>query len=65
MGLMLSRKEQESIQIGDDIKITVTEVRDGKARLFIEAPDAVSIMRTELLSQPARMTSLRRKHEQR
>jgi carbon storage regulator len=52
--LVLKRKLRESIQIGDNIKITLTDV-DGRgyARIGIEAPKDVRIMRTELLTRSA------------
>lgn len=47
--LVLSRSKNESIMIGDDIKITVVEVRpDGTVRLGIEAPKNVEIYREEV-----------------
>ena len=47
--LVLSRKKYESIRIGDDIEITVLEVRGGRVRLGIAAPNDVRVMRHELL----------------
>jgi carbon storage regulator len=46
--LVLSRKVGESILIGADIVVQVLAIRHGKARLGISAPDAVSILRSEL-----------------
>ena len=46
--LVLSRKASERIRIGDDIVITVTQVRGSKARIGIEAPPDVRIVRDEL-----------------
>ncbi|MCA9034838.1 MAG: carbon storage regulator [Planctomycetaceae bacterium] len=46
--LVLSRKKGESIQIADNISITVTEVKGGRVRLSIEAPRSVRILRGEL-----------------
>lgn len=51
MALILSRKLGESIQIGDDIVITIAEIDRGKIRLAITAPRDVAILRTELLPQ--------------
>ena len=48
-GLVLSRKPGESILIGDDIKITVTGIQEGRARVWIDAPRDVKIVREELL----------------
>ena len=46
--LILSRKKGESIKIGDDIEIFVTEVKGDKVRLGISAPEDMKICRTEL-----------------
>lgn len=46
--LILSRHKDESIVIGDDIEITVVEIRDGKVRLGIEAPRHVPVDRKEI-----------------
>lgn len=45
--LVLSRYEDESIVIGDDIVVTVVEIRGGKVRLGIEAPRDVPVDRSE------------------
>ncbi|TWU45777.1 hypothetical protein Q31b_09530 [Novipirellula aureliae] len=46
--LVLSRKLNESIQIGDDITITLIRVEGGKVRLGIDAPRDVRVLRSEL-----------------
>jgi carbon storage regulator len=46
--LVLSRKSNESIRIGDDIVITVVELSRGRVRLGIEAPNEVPIHREEI-----------------
>ena len=46
--LILSRKKGESIKIGDDIEIFVSEIKGDKVRLGISAPDDMKICRTEL-----------------
>ncbi len=46
--LVLSRKKNESIIIGEDIVITVIEVRGDKVRLGIQAPREVPIHRSEV-----------------
>ena len=45
--LVLSRKMNESICIGDDIQITILEVRGKRIRLGCSAPPHISIRRTE------------------
>lgn len=47
--LCLSRKSDQSIIIGDNIRITVTKVGGDVVRFGIEAPKEVSIVREELL----------------
>ena len=46
--LVLTRKVGEGIIIGDDIRITVVEVKGGGIRLGIEAPAEKKIYRQEL-----------------
>ena len=46
--LVLSRRLQESVLIGDDIKVTIVELGQGKVRLAIDAPRDVLIIREEL-----------------
>ncbi len=49
--LVLSRKPGESIQIDDNIFVTVSEVRGGRVRLSIDAPRSVRIVRKEVLDR--------------
>ncbi len=46
--LVLSRQKDESIIIGDDIKITIVDVRGDKVRLGINAPRSISVHREEI-----------------
>ncbi|MFK7737539.1 MAG: carbon storage regulator [Pirellulaceae bacterium] len=46
--LVLTRKEKQSIQIGDGIQIVITKIRGNTVQVGIEAPDDVSIVRSEL-----------------
>lgn len=50
--LVLTRKQSESIKIGTDIQITVTQIGHGKVKLGITAPANVRILRTELKAVP-------------
>ncbi len=52
--LVLSRKENQRIRLGEDITITVVRVSGDQVRLGIEAPKSVSIVREEL-SRPGRL----------
>jgi len=56
--LVLSRKRDERIVIGDNIVITVVEVRGDKVRLGIEAPTDVPVHRQEVLDAIRRNSSL-------
>lgn len=46
--LVLSRHRDESIMIGDDVVITIVDIRGDKVRLGIEAPKEVSVHRQEI-----------------
>ncbi|MEX0715407.1 MAG: carbon storage regulator CsrA [Planctomycetaceae bacterium] len=46
--LVLSRKKDEKIIIGDSITLMVIEIRGDKVRLGIEAPKEVSVHRQEV-----------------
>jgi carbon storage regulator len=47
--LVLSRRVGESIVIGDDVTVTILEVRSDVIRVGIEAPRSVAVHRAELL----------------
>ena len=46
--LVLTRKSGEAINVGDEITVTVLEVRGSQVRLGIQAPRNVIIHRKEL-----------------
>jgi len=46
--LVLSRQVDETITIGDDIEITIVDIRGEKVRLGINAPSHISIHRKEV-----------------
>lgn len=46
--LVLTRKQNESIQIGDDIEIKVLAVEGDQIKLGIDAPKSVDIHRKEI-----------------
>lgn len=46
--LVLTRKLDEAIQIGDNIKITVLRVKGNTVRIGIEAPKHIKVIRDEL-----------------
>lgn len=49
--LVLSRKKNESIMIGKDIEIVVSEIEDGKVKLGIKAPKNIEIHRKEIFEE--------------
>ena len=49
--LVLTRKPNEGIFIGDNIFIKVTAVNGNQVKIAIDAPDDVKILREELVNQ--------------
>ena len=48
MPLLISRRPNESIYIGGGIKLTVVDVIGSKAKILIDAPKGVCIVREEI-----------------
>lgn len=46
--LVLSRKKDESIFIGDEIVLTVIDIRGDKVRIGVDAPQNVPVHRREI-----------------
>lgn len=46
--LVLSRHRDESIMIGDDVVITIVDIRGDKVRLGIDAPQDIPVHRQEV-----------------
>jgi len=46
--LVLSRKLNEIIRIGDNIEVTVIEIKGDKVRLGVQAPREISVHRNEV-----------------
>ncbi len=46
--LVLSRLRDETIMIGDDIEVTVVDIRGDKVRLGINAPTRIAVHRKEV-----------------
>jgi carbon storage regulator len=53
--LVLSRRENERIRLGDSIVVTVVRVAGDRVRLGIDAPDNVLVLRDELQPQEPRL----------
>jgi carbon storage regulator len=52
--VLLTRKENETIKIGDKIKITVVRIKGGAVQLGVEAPESFSISRERQHKQGSR-----------
>jgi carbon storage regulator len=59
--LALSRRVNEEIVIGDDIRIVVLAIKGPRVRLGIKAPPHVPVFRVELLSKFSRETAMPKK----
>ena len=46
--LVLSRHRDEDILIGDDVVVTVVEIRGDKVRLGVDAPQSIPVHRREV-----------------
>ena len=46
--LVLSRQRDETIMIGDEVEITVVDIRGDKVRLGITAPRSIQVHRKEV-----------------
>ena len=56
--LVLSRQRDETIMIGDDIELTIVDIRGDKVRIGIKAPSQVAVHRKEIYE------AIRRENEQ-
>lgn len=56
--LVLSRQRDESIVIGDNVVVTIVDVRGDKVKLGIEAPQEIPVHRQEVYD------AIRRENEQ-
>ena len=48
--LILSRKTDQQIKIGDDITITIIEIRGDQVKIGVEAPKNVKVFRQEVFN---------------
>jgi carbon storage regulator len=46
--LVLSRQRDETIMIGDEIELTIVDIRGDKVRIGIKAPSSVAVHRKEV-----------------
>lgn len=63
MGLVVGRRLNETVCIGDDIRVTVVRIQFDRVRLHIEAPKDVPVDREEVAANVAK-NGRKRKHEQ-
>lgn len=49
--LALSRKQNEAIVVGNDIEITILEIKGDQVKIGIQAPKSVPVYRRELYMQ--------------
>lgn len=49
--LVITRKKNESLLIGDDIEINIVKVEDGSVKLAISAPKDITILRKEVFER--------------
>lgn len=49
--LILTRKQGESVIIGDNIKVTILQVQGTNIRVGIEAPQEISVHREEIFER--------------
>ncbi len=56
--LVLSRQRDETIMIGDDVELTVVDIRGDKVRLGIKAPPTVAVHRKEVYESIKRENEL-------
>lgn len=46
--LVITRKKDESVVIGENVKVTIVEISKDRVRVGIDAPESVKITRSEL-----------------
>lgn len=52
MPLVLTRRLDEAVMIGNDVTVRIIGIKGGQVRLALTAPDDVKILREELVGQP-------------
>lgn len=50
--LVLSRRDGESIQLGDDVEIVIIKSKGKTTQLGIKAPRDMKVLRSELIDNP-------------
>lgn len=62
--LILTRRPGESFYVGDNIKVTLTGVKAGTARLGFEAPKNIEIHREEIYERIHKRVNELTEHEE-
>ena len=62
--LVLSRQKDESIMVGDNVEITIVDVRGDKVRLGITAPKEIPVHRREVYDAIQREKSEKKSKEE-
>jgi carbon storage regulator len=50
--LILTRRPTQTVKIGDDVTVTVLEIRGTQVRLGVNAPRDTAILREEIIGKP-------------
>jgi len=61
--LVLSRQKDESIMIGDNVEVTIVDVRGDKVRLGITAPKDIPVHRKEVYNAIQQEKKEAQKHQ--
>ncbi len=61
--LVLSRKQQETIRIGDQITITIVKLHGNRVRLGIDAPKNIEVLRGEIAFEMPEQSQLNSRSE--
>ena len=61
--LVLTRKSNQSIMIGDDVEVSVLSVMGEKVRIGIQAPQEIPVFRKEIYLEIHRETGVVTEHE--
>ena len=50
--LILSRKVGEKIKIGEDVYVTVLNIKGGRVKIGVSAPETTKVLREEVAERP-------------
>lgn len=55
--LVLSRRVGERIRVGHDVVIEIVEVRDGRVKIGVTAPEEVAVWRQEVIDRSPELSA--------